>query len=431
MHVTRSTGSAPQDQGSLNPVSGVPLVDVKREYESLGSAIGEAIDAVLRSGQFVLGPACQKLEESIAAYCGARHAVGCASGSDALLLALMALDIGAGHEVIVPSYTFFATASAVTRLGAKPVFVDILPDTFNLDPAAVAAAVTPATRAIVPVHLFGQCAEMDAISEIAKRHSLTVVEDAAQAIGAEYRGRRAGTLSPIGCFSFYPTKNIGAAGDAGMLTTNDDALADRLQLLRGHGMRPRYYHREVGINSRLDGIQAAILSVKLPLLDQWTSLRQAHARRYAELIEEQGLADLVTAPASDPRDRHVWNQFVVRVEARHRDDLRAHLSQSKVGSEIYYPVPLHRQECFAGLGYRPGSLPHTEQAALETIALPIFPLLTAAEQDYVIASIAAFFGRRAKPSAAQSRQATTGGPHYLSRRSGSAQITPSGMSRGV
>jgi dTDP-4-amino-4,6-dideoxygalactose transaminase len=372
--------------------AGVPLIDMGRQYQPLAQEINEAVLRVLASGRFVLGPDCQALEKAIAAYCHVPHAIGCASGSDAVLLALLALCVGPGDEVIVPSYTFFATASAVARLGAKPVFVDIDPATFNVDPALVAAAVTRDTRAIMPVHLFGQCADMDALAAIAARHNLSMVEDAAQAIGAEYKQRPAGSMGDVGCFSFYPTKNLGGPGDGGMLTTKSPELADRSRLLHQHGMQPRYYHQIIGINSRLDTLQAAVLNVKLPHLDRWTAQRQLYARRYHDLCAGHGLADVLGLPIESPERRHVWNQYVVRVPDGRRDALREQLAKHKIGSEIYYPVPLHQQRCFAYLGYGPGSLPHTEQAARETLALPIFPELTFDEQQFVVAKIAAFFG---------------------------------------
>jgi dTDP-4-amino-4,6-dideoxygalactose transaminase len=324
-----------------------------------------------------------ELEAGIARLCGVEHAIGCASGSDALLLALMALDIGPGDEVIVPSFTFFATASAVWRLDARPVFVDIDPTTFNIDPNKIERAITGATKAIIPVHLFGQCAEMEPILDIARRHGLRVIEDAAQSIGAAYRDRPCGSLGDIGCLSFYPTKNLGGFGDGGMLTTNDPELAARLRLLAAHGMNPRYYHREVGINSRLDTIQAAILGVKLKYLAETTAARAANAARYWQLFRAAGLDRRVALPQTGVGQRHVWNQYTVRISGARRDEVKNRLAQCGVGAEIYYPVPLHRQECFASLGYAPGSLPATEQAAEEVLSLPIFPELTDAELQTV------------------------------------------------
>ena len=370
----------------------VPLLDVCRDNDALGEEILAAMERVVRGGQFVLGPDVRRLEEQFASYTQSSFAIGCASGSDAVLLALMACDVGEGDEVIMPSYTFFATASAAWRLGALPVFVDIDPHSYNIDPGCVQEAITPATKAILPVHLFGQCAEMQPLAKIARDHNLALIEDAAQAIGAELDGRRAGSLADVGCFSFYPTKNLGGMGDGGMLTTNSEELADRLQLLRGHGMRPRYHHQQVGINSRLDSIQAAVLNVKLPHLETWTAARQQNAGRYGRLFAECGLEADVSLPQTQGGCRHVWNQYVIRISGGRRDALREHLTQAKVGTEIYYPVPLHLQECFSELGYRDGSLPHTEQAAAETLALPIFPGLSGPEQHAVVSQIAAFYG---------------------------------------
>ncbi len=391
--------SRPLDQSPSvsRPALPVPLLDTRREFEPLRQEILAAVEAVCSSGQYILGTEVTRLEERLATYCGARHAVACASGSDALLLALMAYDIGPGDEVIVPSYTFFATASAVARLGARPVFADIEPRHFNIDPADIARRITPATKAIIPVHLFGQCAPMDAINAIAARHGLRVIEDACQAIGAEYRGRRAGALADVACFSFYPTKNLGGFGDGGLLTTNDDGLADRLRLLRLHGMQPRYYHQLLGINSRLDAIQAAILNVKLSHLESWTAARQTNAARYDQLFKRHDLDGALVLPAAVAHCRHVWNQYVIRVPHGRRDTLRQHLTAHKIGTEIYYPVALHQQECFRKLGLGASDmdaapLPETERATRETLALPIFPMLSADEQQSVVGCIAEFFG---------------------------------------
>jgi len=385
------SASLPQAAQSFDQLP-VPLLDMKRQYDPLREEILAAIQRVCDSGRFILGPDCEQLEQAIAQYTGARHAIACASGSDALLLALMALDVGQGDEVICPSFTFFATASAVWRLGAKPVFVDIEPATFNLDPRKVPAAVSKRTKAIVPVHLFGQCAAMDAIGDVAAKHGLPVVEDACQSIGAAYAGRGAGTLGDIGCFSFYPTKNLGGVGDGGLLTTDRDELAAKLRLLRVHGMEPRYYHQVVGVNSRLDTIQAAVLNVKMPHLETWARQRETNALDYHSLLAEYGLDKILTLPQTARAARHVWNQYVIRVPDGRRDELRKHLTAAKIGTEIYYPVPLHEQACFAGLGYKLGSLPETERAAREVLALPIFPELMADEQQAVVAGIAGFFG---------------------------------------
>ncbi len=375
----------------VNAVTPVPLLDVSRQYQPLRTEIMAAVARVCDSGRFVLGPDCEQLELSLAEYCHAKYAIACASGSDALLLALMAYDIGHGDEVLLPSYTFFATAGAVWRTGAKAVFVDLEPTTYNIDPAQIESLITPATKAIIPVHLYGQCAEMDEINRIGKKHNLAVIEDAAQAIGAEYHGQRAGSLGDLGCISFYPTKNLGGFGDGGALTTNNAQLADKLKLLRLHGMQPRYYHQLVGINSRLDTLQAAVLNVKLPHLDDWSDQREVNAKRYHALFAAAGLDQVLGLPATGAQRRHVWNQYIVRVPGGKRDPLREHLANLKIGTEIYYPVPLHLQECFKSLGYRPGSLPESERAAAETIALPIFPELTAAEQRAVVGAIGSFF----------------------------------------
>lgn len=391
----KSTARGEAGQGP--PDCGVPLLDLARQISPLKDELAAALGRVCDSGQFVLGPEVEQLEENVAQYCQARHAVACASGSDALLLALMAYEVGLGDEVILPSFTFFATASAVTRLGAKPVFADIDPAGFNVDPAAVQRLVTSATKAILPVHLFGQCAQMDAICRIAKSGGVPVIEDAAQAIGAEFDGRRAGSIGQIGCLSFYPTKNLGGAGDGGMLTTNSDQLAQKLKLLRVHGMQPRYLHHVVGINSRLDSFQAAVLNVKLPHLDRWIAMRQANAQRYTEMFTEAGLDDVLGLPVCAARRRHVWNQYVIRVPDGRRDALRNFLGQAKIGTEIYYPLGLHRQECFDYLGYGPDDLPETDRAAAEVLALPIFPELTTQEQQRVVKRIAAFYGSVARP----------------------------------
>jgi dTDP-4-amino-4,6-dideoxygalactose transaminase len=372
----------------------VPLLDVQRQHNPLREEIRAAIDRVCDSGRFILGPDCEQLEQSIAKYTRTKHAIACASGSDALLLALMALGIGPGDEVILPSYTFFATASAVWRLGAMPVFVDIDPATYNMSPQATAARITRATKAILPVHLFGQCADMDALRAIASQHRLPIIEDACQSIGAEHNGVPAGALGDMGCFSFYPTKNLGGFGDGGLLTTNRDDLAARLRLLRAHGMEPRYYHQVVGINSRLDSIQAAVLNVKLAHLDGWADRRRANASMYEALFRESGLARVVTLPTTDARCTHVWNQYTIRVPDGRRDALRQYLTQMKIGTEIYYPLPLHRQACFQSLAYAEGSLPESERAARETLALPIFPELAAAEIETVVYRIGEFFGIR-------------------------------------
>lgn len=370
----------------------VPLLNLQAENEPLLAELVEAAGRVLASGRYVLGPECEAFEEQIAARCGVRFGVGCASGSDALLLSLMAKGVTTGDEVIVPSFTFFATASCVWRLGATPVFADIDIDSFNLDPQSVLTAVTPRTKAIIPVHLFGQCADMAAFRDLSRAHDIHVVEDAAQAIGAMDGGQLAGSLGDVACFSFYPTKNLGGVGDGGMLTTDDESLASRLKLLRGHGMQPRYYHREVGINSRLDSLQAAMLNVKVRHLEHWTAARDDNARYYDQLFGEAGLSEWIRTPSSGHGKRHVWNQYTIRVLDGRRDALRAHLAQRGVATEIYYPVPLHKQECFASLAARQMSLPNTELAAVQVLSLPISPQITPHQQQYVVQQIHDFYG---------------------------------------
>ena len=386
------------------PVS-VPALNLKAQYQSIRDEIEPVVREILESQMFVLGPEVTRLEAELADYCGAASGIGCASGSDALLLPLLAIDVGPGDEVITTPYTFFATAGSIWRTGAKPVFVDIEPDTFNIDPAQIEAAITPRTRAVIPVHLYGQVAEMGPIREIARRHGLTVLEDAAQAIGSAYHGTRAGTLGDVAAFSFYPSKNLGGFGDGGMVTTNHPQLARRIARLRVHGMEPKYHHHEVGFNSRLDAFQAAVLRVKLRHLDAWTSLRRDVADRYRNLFAAHGLEEIVGLPIERQGNFHVYNQFVIRVPASLRDSLRDYLTARKIGSEIYYPIPLHLQVCFASLGHKPGDFPHSEAAARETIALPIYPELTDAEQRYVVGSIRQFIDEFAYPSRKSDRAA--------------------------
>jgi len=387
-----------------DPVN-VPALNLKAQYQSIRDEIEPVVRAVLESQMFVLGPEVTRLEAEVADYCGAASGIGCASGSDALLLPLLAIDIGPGDEVITTPYTFFATAGSIWRTGAKPVFVDIEPDTYNLDPVRIEAAITPRTKAIIPVHLYGQVAEMGPIQEIARRHGLTVLEDAAQAIGSAYHGTRAGTLGDVAAFSFYPSKNLGGFGDGGMVTTNHPQLARRITRLRVHGMEPKYHHHEVGFNSRLDAFQAAVLRVKLRHLDAWTSLRRDVADRYRNLFASHGLEEMVGLPIERQGNFHVYNQFVIRVPAFLRDSLRDYLTARKIGSEIYYPIPLHLQVCFASLGHKPGDFPHSEAAARETIALPIYAELTDAEQRYVVGSIRQFIDEFAYPSRKSDRAA--------------------------
>jgi dTDP-4-amino-4,6-dideoxygalactose transaminase len=385
----------------------VPLLDLRAEQARLRRDLDAAIARVLDSQRFVLGPEAEALEAEIAALCGADEAVACASGSDALLLCLMALGVGPGDEVALPSYTFFATAGAVHRLGARPVFVDVDPATYDVDPTSLERAADRCRRlkAVIPVHLFGQAADLDAVEAIARRHRATVVEDAAQAIGAiDGKGRRVGGSGWPACFSFYPTKNLGGYGDGGIITTRDAAFADELRMLRDHGMRPRYHHRRVGINSRLDALQAAVLRVKLPHLESWNEMRRANADHYDALFREAGALESTTSldaggfPLRIPTRRpppwlHVFHQYVIRVPARVRDALREHLREQRIGTEIYYPIPLHLQECFAPLGHREGELPHAERAARETIAIPVHPELSKTQREHVVASVVGFLRR--------------------------------------
>ena len=377
-------------QSRWESVQQVPLLDLKRQYAEICDEMEVALRSVSDSGMFVLGPEVKKLEQSLAAYCQVEHAVGCASGSDALLLALMACDIGPGDEVIVPSFTFFATASAVTRLGATPVFADIEPHSFNIDPDHVEHLITDRTRAIIPVNLYGQMAELKILNDLVRGRNIVLIEDSAQAIGAELENRRTGGWGDMCALSFYPTKNLGGAGDGGMVVTNNAEYAAKLRLLRGHGMEPRYYHSLIGINSRLDSYQAAVLNVKLPHLDHWTTMRRQNADRYTDLFRDTQLEEMLGPPVTLPNRRHVWNQYVIRVPNGLRDRMRQELSDAKIGSEIYYPLGLHEQECFQYLGYAPESLPETWRATREVIALPIYPELTAGEQVYVVEHIKAF-----------------------------------------
>ncbi len=365
----------------------VPLLDLKRQWEEVGREIREAIEEVLKSQWFILGPQVKELEEEVASYCGTKYAVGVASGSDALLLALKALGIGPGDEVITTSFSFFATAGSISRSGAKPVFVDIDPLTFNIDPSLIEPKITSRTKAILPVHLFGQCADMDPILEIARGHNLAVVEDAAQAIGSEYKGRRAGSLGTLGCFSFFPSKNLGGFGDGGMVTTDDQELANKVEILRRHGGSIEYHHSMIGYNSRLDTLQAAILKVKLKYLDGWTERRQENARYY-----DQALRDLseVETPPDLGFGRHIYNQYTLR--AKRRDELKARLQEKGIGCKIYYPLPLPLQECYRSLGYKEGDMPQAERAAQEVISIPIFPELSQREKEEVVGAIRDFYG---------------------------------------
>lgn len=371
----------------------VPLLDITEQNRELRPEIEAALGRVLDTNAFILGGEVKELEEELAAYCRTKYAIGCASGSDALLLALMALDVGPGDEVITTPYSFFATVSAVTRLGAVPVFVDIDPLTYNLDISQIESKITERTKAIQPVHLYGQCADMKALREVAGKFGIPLIEDAAQAIGAEEDGMRAGAMSEIGCFSFYPSKNLGGMGDGGFMSTDDEELAEKLFALRVHGSKERYHHKWVGLNSRLDGFQGAVLRVKLPHLDSWSDKRKANADRFLQLFTDAGLTEQVILPFEREKVRHIYNQYVVRVPGK-RDELREFLTSKGIGTDIYYPIPLHLQECFEFLGYKEGELPESEKASRETLALPIFPELKTEQQEYVVEKIAEFFRNR-------------------------------------
>ena len=366
----------------------VPLLDLQAQYAPLRTSLLDAVTRVCDSQRFIGGPEVEGLERELCQSLGYPHAIGMSSGTDAVLAALMALDVGAGDEVITPTYSFFATAGCVVRVGATPVLVDIDPDTFNIDAGAAVAAITPRTKAIIPVHLFGQCADMAPMVDAARARGIFVIEDAAQAIGCEYRGRPAGTWGEIGCFSFFPSKNLGAFGDAGFVSTTDGALARKLKLIRTHGMDPKYYHHLVGANFRIDALQAAVLRVKLPHLAAWSERRRANAARYRALFAAAGVGE-VTLPVEAPERTHIYNQFVIRVPER--DRLRAHLDAAGIGTEVYYPVPFHLQRCFADLGYNAGAFPVAEAAASSSLALPIYPELAHEQQTAVVDAIRAFY----------------------------------------
>lgn len=367
----------------------VPFIDLKLQYRSIHSEIQKAISEVCEDQVFVLGSRVEAFEKGIARYLSVSQAIGVASGSDALLLSLMAMEVGPGDEVITSPYTFFATVGAIQRLGARPIFVDIDPKTFNLNPALVDGALTPKVKVLLPVHLFGQCSEMTPFKALAKDEDLRIVEDAAQAIGAKYNDQMSGTMGNAGCFSFYPTKNLGGFGDGGMVITDDPHLAERIRLLRVHGSREPYRHEVLGCNSRLDGLQAAVLMVKLKYLDQWTELRRRHAMLYGQLFAQAGLIERTQLPMEQPGCYHVYNQYVIRVPRR--DELRKFLAKEGIGTEVYYPLPLHLQPCLKHLGYRPGDLPEAERAARESLALPIYPELTEDQQAYIVEKIKAFY----------------------------------------
>ncbi len=366
----------------------VPLLDIPLSYKEVLADVEKNINAVIESGYFILGPVVEELEQKIVTYCEAKYAVGVSSGTDALLISLMAAGIKEDDEVITTPFTFFATAGSISRLGAKPVFVDIEPDTFNIDTKQIEENITRKTRAILPVHLYGQCVDMDPVLDLAQKYNLIVIEDAAQAIGSEYKGRRAGSMGDYGCFSFFPTKNLGGFGDGGMVTMNSEELYEQVKILRVHGSHPKYYHKMIGGNFRLDAIQAAVVLAKLKYLDKWTEKRRANAQTYNRLFKEMGMTDSLTLP-SEVIPHHVYNQYVIRVKDK-RDELRSFLGENNISTEIYYPLPLHLQDCYLSLGYKKGNLPESEKAADETIALPIFPELTTDQLEYVVATITHF-----------------------------------------
>ena len=368
----------------------MPLLDLTAQNDPLRAETLAAIARVVDSQRFIGGPELESLERELAQMIGVRHALGVSSGTDALLVAMMALGIGPGDEVITPTFSFFATAGCVSRLGAVPKLVDIDPVTFNVNVHAVERAITPRTRAIIPVHLFGLCADMDPLIDIARRRNIAIIEDAAQAIGSRYGDRQAGTMGTFGCFSFFPSKNLGAFGDAGLVTTNDEGLAGRVRMLRNHGAEPKYYHKYIGGNFRLDALQAAVLRVKLPHLSAWTEFRRRNAARYDSLFEAAKLDEVLTLPYEPANRYHIFNQYVIR--APKRDALRSHLDASGIGNEVYYPVPFHLQECFASLGYRQGEFPEAESAASDVLAIPIYGELTEEQQSHVVGRIAAFYG---------------------------------------
>jgi dTDP-4-amino-4,6-dideoxygalactose transaminase len=384
---------------AANSGAGVPLCDLQTQYRELQPQLEAALARVFASGQVILGPEVVALEKEVARYCGTAHGIGCGSGTDALSLALHGLDLGPGDEVILPTFTFFSTAGSVCRTGARPVFTDIDPITYNMDPLQVENKITPRTRAILVVHLFGQCADMEPLWSVAERHDLILIEDAAQSLGSEYQGKRAGSLGSLGCLSFYPTKNLGAYGDAGMVVTGDPEWAERMRCLRVHGMEPKYFHKYLGWNARLDALQAAMLRVKLPHLERWIANRQAVAARYDALIEEHHLSHFLDRPIVRPHRRHTFNQYVVRVSGGKRDALVRYLKAEHIGCEIYYPMALHQQECLRYLGYRTGDFPASEAAAGEVLALPIYPEMTAEQQRRVIQTCAAFLRQQVRRAA--------------------------------
>lgn len=372
-------------------ITAVPLLDLKGQYQSIKTEIAEAMNKVLESQYFILGPEVEALEKEIAQYCGCKYAIGVSSGTDALLVAFMALGIGQGDEVVTTPFTFFATVGSILRVGADVRFADIDPETFNIDPHQVERSITPRTKAIMPVHLFGQSVDMQPILDVAKKHGIAVIEDAAQAIGTEYNGKRAGCMGIAGCFSFFPSKNLGAFGDGGIVTTNDQDLAERMRILRNQGSEPKYYHKLLGGNFRLDALQAAVLRVKLKYLDSWTEKRRANAAYYTKRLQELGLAGKQILAPSVVRERHIFNQYVIRAE--NRDTLREFLGSRGVATEIYYPIPMHLQECINHKPFKQGDFPVSEQAAAEVLALPIFPELSLEQKEYVVSVIDEFYKR--------------------------------------
>jgi dTDP-4-amino-4,6-dideoxygalactose transaminase len=373
-------------------ITQVPLLDLKAQYKTIKYEIEPAVKEVMESQYFILGPKVKTFEEHTAEYCRTKYAVGVSSGTDALLIALMAIDIQPGDEVITTTYSFFATAGSITRLQAKPVFVDIDPASYNIDPGKIEAAITEKTKAIIPVHLYGQTADMNPIMDIARKHNLYVIEDAAQAIGSEYKdGCRAGSIGDIGCFSFFPSKNLGGFGDGGMVTTNDEKLYQKLVYMRNHGAYPKYYHRMIGGNFRLDALQAVVLDIKLKYLDEWTAGRQKNADYYDAGIKARGLPNKVKTPVRLDGYRHIFNQYILQVDKR--DSLVEYMKEHNIGCEIYYPVTFNNQECFKYLGYKRGDFPAAEKAADKTLAIPIYPELSAEQKDYILDTIADFFSK--------------------------------------
>jgi dTDP-4-amino-4,6-dideoxygalactose transaminase len=382
---SQMTEGRSSDQPTREPI---PFIDLQAQFRTIREDILQSVERVFDNQAFILGDEVSEFEYDLAQYCDSREAIGCSSGSDALLLALLGLEIGPGDEVITSPFTFFATAGSITHCGATPIFVDIEPGTFNINPDAIEAAITPRTKAIMPVHLFGQCADMEPIWRIATRHGIPIVEDAAQAIGAEYRGRRAGVLGRVGCFSFFPTKNLGAAGDAGAITTDDPELAARLRRLRVHGDVGGYQHAEVGFNSRIDAIQAAVLKAKLAHLDAWSEARAKNAALYRELISAKGLEESITLPVETGEGRHIYNQFSIRVLNGRRDEVMNELRACGIGCTIYYPRSLHLQHCFNKLGYQEGDLRESERASAEVLALPIYAELPDSHQEQLVDALA-------------------------------------------